>query len=73
MKKNILILQASSEIGGAETDLLDFLRRVTRDVMNITVVCPQEGPLVPLLRETGVKVEFLRLCPGVKESIFFTV
>jgi glycosyltransferase involved in cell wall biosynthesis len=71
MKKNVLILQYSSEIGGAETDLLDFLRHGPHDTVNITVLCPLEGPLVPLLREAGVTVQFLRLWPWRKGKYFF--
>ena len=66
MKTKVLILQVSSEIGGAETDLIDFLQQIPRDLLEITIVCPKEGPLVDILRALPVNVVLVDLLPWRK-------
>lgn len=58
---NVLLVSHSSGLAGAERDLLELARGLhKRSDAEVTVVVPKDGPLVPLLRDAGVPVLFVR-------------
>lgn len=55
----VLFVQTSMPVGGAETLLVNLVRRMDRDVFAPEVVCLKErGPLGDLLAEEGVPVHY---------------
>jgi glycosyltransferase involved in cell wall biosynthesis len=54
--RNILYIDATAQIGGAETNLLAILRDLNRSDFNpCAVLCPREGPLLDESRKMGMK------------------
>jgi glycosyltransferase involved in cell wall biosynthesis len=63
--RNILYLVTSTNIGGTERSLLEICRRLDRSRYHPTVVSlKREGPVAPMIRESGVEV----LSLGMRES-----
>ncbi|GEM_PF-1118207 len=57
--KNILYLNSSSVIYGAETRLLDMIRTLDKDKYRPFVLLPHPGPLDEKLKELGVETMYL--------------
>jgi glycosyltransferase involved in cell wall biosynthesis len=53
----ILFYNHTGQVGGAERLLLTLLERLDRNQFRAVLVCPAEGPLHRLAKETGVPVE----------------
>ena len=58
----VLFLNSRSEYGGADMGLLTIVRYLDRARFEPIVVLPQDGPLVPRLRDAGADVLFLDIC-----------
>jgi glycosyltransferase involved in cell wall biosynthesis len=58
--KNILYLNSSAVIYGAETRLLDILQKLDTDRYHPYVLLPHEGPLSEKLKELGVTTVYLQ-------------
>lgn len=56
---NILSLQTTSEIGGADLALFRTLTRINSNYFKASVVLPKDGPLVALYREANIPVYFV--------------
>lgn len=54
--QTILYLNTSSCIGGAERSLLDLLEGIDLSRFRPVVACPDDGPLVQILRERGIGI-----------------
>ncbi len=57
----ILYINATSELGGTDTDLLETVRVLDKDRFVATVVLPYPGPLDEEYRRLGVVVEYVKL------------
>lgn len=49
--KNILFLHSSSELYGSDRSLLNLVKNLDKSEFNITVILPEEGPLVEEIRK----------------------
>lgn len=58
---NILYLNHTSSISGAEISLLNCITRLNQDKYSPLLICPPNGPLVNKARSMGVRVETIRL------------
>lgn len=54
--KNVLIVNSSSHIGGAEKILLTFLNKIDNRLFNLSAVTPSEGKFTDLLRSRSIGV-----------------
>jgi glycosyltransferase involved in cell wall biosynthesis len=54
--KTLVVVQPSSERGGLEIGLYTWLSRLDPARFRRLVVVPHDGPIVPMLRETGIEV-----------------
>ena len=43
---NIVFLHSSSELYGSDRSLLNLVKNLDKDKFNITVILPEDGPLV---------------------------
>jgi glycosyltransferase involved in cell wall biosynthesis len=50
----VTAVAASAQLGGTERVLLDFAARAFEHDINLRVITPRDGPLVPILNEIGV-------------------
>ncbi|HWP37159.1 MAG TPA: glycosyltransferase, partial [Gemmatimonadales bacterium] len=50
----VTAVAASAQFGGTERVLLDFAARAFEHDINLRVLTPREGPLIPVLNEIGV-------------------
>lgn len=57
----VLVLHSSAELYGSDKSLLDFVR-LRPPHMQLTVVLPEDGPLVPALRACGAEVVVGPIC-----------
>lgn len=62
-KINILYVNATSEIGGADIDLLEICRHIDKGRYTLTVVLPEEGPLSTKFESAGVRLVYLDPAP----------
>ena len=60
-KNKILFISRFAEIGGAEIFLLDIINNLDRQVFQSVVVLPGAGPLAIKLKQSGVKVLYLKM------------
>lgn len=67
MKRNILYLNPSSQLGGAEKSLLDLVRNLDRERYHPIVSCPAQGKFVEELGKIGVRVEIVPYHPRISE------
>ncbi|HEY7161396.1 MAG TPA: glycosyltransferase family 1 protein, partial [Acidobacteriota bacterium] len=51
IKKKILYLQSTSEIGGSDISLLRLIENLDKNVFEPYVILPQDGPLAEKLRK----------------------
>ena len=58
---SVLVVHSSAELYGSDKSLLDFARRRPAH-MALTVVLPEDGPLVPALRACGAEVVVGEVC-----------
>ena len=58
---SVLVVHSSAELYGSDKSLLDFARRRPAH-MALTVVMPEDGPLVPALRACGAEVVVGEVC-----------
>ncbi len=58
---NILYLNHTSSISGAEISLLNCIARLNQDKYSPLLICPPNGPLVSKALSMGVRVETIRL------------
>ncbi len=59
--RRLLVVHSSAELYGSDRSLLDFVR-IEGGGFDITVLLPEHGPLVQLLREAGARVEIGEVC-----------
>ncbi len=59
MKQNILYLNPSSELGGAEKSLLDLLGHLNKEEYHPIASCPGQGRFVEELRKMGVEIKII--------------
>ncbi|MFG6443431.1 glycosyltransferase family 4 protein [Roseateles sp. LKC17W] len=57
----LLIVHSSAELYGSDRSLLDFVS-LQQGGFEITVLLPEDGPLVPLLRAAGARVAIGEVC-----------
>jgi len=67
LKRNILYLNPSSQLGGAEKSLLDLVRNLDRERYHPIVSCPAQGKFVEELGKIGVRVEIVPYHPRISE------
>ncbi|MDP8297654.1 MAG: glycosyltransferase family 4 protein [Candidatus Orphnella occulta] len=60
VKKKILLFNSGALLYGSEKGLLNIIKALSSDY-EITVVLPEEGPLVNILRKSGIKVKIFPL------------
>ena len=60
IKKNILLFNSGSLLYGSEKGLLNIIKAL-RDEYEVTVVLPESGPLVHIIRKSGIKVKIFPL------------
>ncbi|MDZ4949057.1 glycosyltransferase [Clostridium perfringens] len=51
--KNILFLHSSSELYGSDRSLLNLVKNLDKNEFNITVILPEEGPLVEEIKKVN--------------------
>jgi glycosyltransferase involved in cell wall biosynthesis len=68
MSPRLLIVHSSAELYGSDRSLLDFVRLGAAD-FETTVLLPEEGPLVSLLREAGARVEIGEVCKVQRQML----
>ena len=72
MKKKIIFLHQSLNVGGAENLRLELLRRIDRTVFNIKVCCiGKKGPVGEKIEKLGYRVDELNQDPSSK-NIYIT-
>jgi len=67
LKRNILYLNPSSQLGGAEKSLLDLVRNLDRERYHPIVSCPAKGKFVDELGKIGVQVEIVPYHPRISK------
>ncbi|UCD71959.1 MAG: glycosyltransferase, partial [Syntrophobacterales bacterium] len=67
MKRNILYLNPSPQLGGAEKSLLDLVRNLDKERYHPIVSCPAQGKFVEELGRIGVQVEIVPYHPRISE------
>jgi len=73
-EKNVLIINQSAELYGADKALLELLQNYPEDY-NPIVVLHEEGPLKDLLEKMGIKViksSVIKVKRGVLKAILFS-
>jgi glycosyltransferase involved in cell wall biosynthesis len=60
IKKKILYLQSTSEVGGSDVSLLRLVENLDKNVFEPCVLLPHDGPLVEKLREHTNEIYFLK-------------
>lgn len=66
MAHKVLYILSVSEIGGAETDLINILKNINRSMFKPFVLIPSKGSFFNELRSCGIKSVILRLPPWRK-------
>lgn len=61
--KNILYVENSSKIGGANRSLLLILDHLDREQFTPFVVCPEEGPMIKELEQRGLRWQIIPKLP----------
>jgi glycosyltransferase involved in cell wall biosynthesis len=64
----LLIVHSSAELYGSDRSLLDFIRLGAAD-FETTVLLPEDGQLVSLLREAGARVEIGEVCKVQRQML----
>lgn len=59
--RRVLVVHSSADLYGADRSLLDFVRLRPPD-LDLTIVLPEDGPLIAELRATGVDVLVGEVC-----------
>jgi glycosyltransferase involved in cell wall biosynthesis len=59
LKHNILYLNPSSELGGAEKSLLDLLGDLNKEKYHPIISCPSQGKFLEELRKIGVEIKII--------------
>ena len=61
----LAIMNHHPGLGGAETSLLTFLRKIDRKQFDVTVILPDSGPFSRELHEIGIRVKVIHLPRGL--------
>lgn len=73
MPRRILLIHGISKIGGAEKDLLRFLERIDRNLFELFVICPRNGPLFSELEQLKISVYPMNLPSWRKFKTVFSI
>lgn len=70
MKKNILILLTASYGGGAETDVLDYIKNYDKDKFNVSLITLKKGNIEETFRKICKEQQVIYKCLNSKRILF---
>jgi glycosyltransferase involved in cell wall biosynthesis len=67
-RTTVVVAHHTPDLYGSDLQLLESVSALVADSFDVVVTVPHDGPLVPLLRERGARVELLRV-PVLRKSL----
>ncbi len=61
MRKKVIFIESSNEMGGVEFSTVYLTTHLDKEIWAVMVVCPGEGKLASACRNAGVQVEIIRM------------